>query len=115
MQKKLPFSKLIVLLVIIISTSFICWCCYEMHRLDNLEPIGFIGGGVVALLATVVAAYMSRAKKQGEFDLQLAKIEKVVELQEKHPDMDISQLVNDNNGYYSYGGYGGYEDNTEGY
>ena len=115
MKKKLPFSKLVVILVVIISAVFIGFVCYEMHRLNNLDPVGYIGTSVAGLLTVVVTAYMSRAKKQGEFDLELAKMDKIVELQKENPDIDLSNLINNSNNYYGYGGYGGYEENSEGY
>jgi len=112
MKPKIPFSKFIVVLVTILSTGFIGWSCYEMHRLNDLSPIAYIGAGIVALLATVVGTYMWRAKQQDKFKIAMNRITIVAELQKKYPDMDLSGLLadSDNSGFY----YGGYESNIEG-
>lgn len=82
-MKKKPFSKLIVSFVIIFVTAFIVFCCYEMHRLGDLSPISYIGTGMVALLSSVVAAYMWRAKQQDMFNLELEKIKEKAKLKEE--------------------------------
>ena len=82
-MKKKPFSKVIVGFVIALVTTFIIFCCYEMHRLGDLSPISYIGTGMIALLSTVVAAYMWRAKQQDMFNLELEKIKEKAKLREE--------------------------------
>ena len=82
-MKKKPFSKVVVVFVIILVTAFIIFCCYEMHRLGDLSPISYIGTGMIALLSTVVAAYMWRAKQQDMFNLELDKIKEKAKLREE--------------------------------
>ena len=82
-MKKKPFSKVVVIFVIILVTAFIIFCCYEMHRLGDLSPISYIGTGMIALLSTVVAAYMWRAKQQDMFNLELEKIKEKAKLREE--------------------------------
>ena len=82
-MKKKPFSKIVVVFVIILVTAFIIFCCYEMHRLGDLSPISYIGTGMIALLSTVVAAYMWRAKQQDMFNLELEKIKEKAKLREE--------------------------------
>lgn len=82
-MKKKPFSKVVVVFVIILVTAFIIFCCYEMHRLGDLSPISYIGTGMIALLSTVVAAYMWRAKQQDMFNLELEKIKEKAKLREE--------------------------------
>lgn len=82
-MKKKPFSKVIVGFVIVLVTVFILFCCYEMHRLGDLSPISYIGTGMIALLSTVVAAYMWRAKQQDMFNLELEKIKEKARLREE--------------------------------
>ena len=85
-MKKKPFSKVVVVFVIILVTVFIIFCCYEMHRLGDLSPISYIGTGMIALLSTVVAAYMWRAKQQDMFNLELEKIKEKAKLREEFGD-----------------------------
>lgn len=82
-MKKKPFSKVVVVFVIVLVTAFILFCCYEMHRLGDLSPISYIGTGMIALLSTVVAAYMWRAKQQDMFNLELEKIKEKAKLREE--------------------------------
>lgn len=82
-MKKAPFSKIIVGFVIALVTAFVIFCCYEMHRLGDLSPISYIGTGMIALLSTVVAAYMWRAKQQDMFNLELEKIKEKAKLREE--------------------------------
>lgn len=82
-MKKKPFSKVVVVFVIILVTVFIVFCCYEMHRLGDLSPISYIGTGMITLLSTVVAAYMWRAKQQDMFNLELEKIKEKAKLREE--------------------------------
>lgn len=98
-MKKVAFSKLIVGFVITLVTAFVVFCCYEMHRLGDLSPISYIGTGMIALLSTVVAAYMWRAKQQDMFNLELEKIKEKAKLREELGDNfkdEVMTEVNDN-------------------
>lgn len=92
-MKKKPFSKVIVGFVIALVTAFIIFCCYEMHRLGDLSPISYIGTGMIALLSTVVTAYMWRAKQQDMFNLELEKIKEKAKLREELGDNFVDETV----------------------
>lgn len=92
-MKKKPFSKVIVGFVIALVTAFIIFCCYEMHRLGDLSPISYIGTGMIALLSTVVAVYMWRAKQQDMFNLELEKIKEKAKLREELGDNFVDETV----------------------
>ena len=54
-------SKLFTDLSFLLAFGFVVFCCYEMHRLQDLTPIAYLGAGVLVLLGLVVNAYMKRA------------------------------------------------------
>ena len=85
-KKKTEFSKLVVARTEILAWLFVAFACYEMHRQNTLEPIAYIGAGIVGLLSIVVGAYMWRAKQKDFADLEFEKIKKMAELREKKGD-----------------------------
>lgn len=60
-KKKIEASKLFTDLSFCLAFGFVIFCCYEMHRLQDLTPITYLGGGILILLGIVVNAYMKRA------------------------------------------------------
>lgn len=104
MKRKKPFSKTLVMLVIVIAVGFIAFSCYEMHRLCDLTPIAYIGSGIIGLLATVVAMYMWRAKQSDLYDLEIRKIKDKARLRrrlgEYYSDETVTQVQDDNTGGY---------------
>ena len=85
-MKKQEFSKKVVKTTMIGAWSFIAFVCYEMHTQQTLEPIAYIGTGIVALLTAVVGAYMWRAKQKDLCDLEFEKVKRMAELREKYGD-----------------------------
>lgn len=69
-----------------IAVGFIAFVCYEMHRLQDLSPVAYIGPSIVGLLATVLGAYMWRAKAQSKTDLEWEKTKQLTLWREKHPE-----------------------------
>ena len=72
-RKKTPFSKAVVILAVMIAVCFIVWCCFEMHRLDDLSPVAYIGTSIIGMFAAVVSGYMWRAKQSDLYDLEMRK------------------------------------------
>lgn len=79
MSKK-PFSKCAVSYVLFLASAFLIWACYEMHRLNDLTPIAYIGTGVVGLIAAALGFYVWRAKASDTYDLAVKKSKKEQEL-----------------------------------
>lgn len=75
-MKRLPFSKAVIAYVLFLSSAFLVWACYEMHIQMNLEPIAYIGTGVIGLIAAALGFYVWRAKASDAYDLALKKAEK---------------------------------------
>lgn len=95
-KKSREFSKLVVARTEVLAWLFVIFACYEMHRQNNLEPIAYIGAGVVGLLSIVVGTYMWRAKQRDFADLEFERIKKMAELREKkgeHVQNDMLQQL----------------------
>ena len=75
-EKKLPpTSKIMGWTVVIICVVFLAWCCYEMHRQNDLSPLAYIGGEICAMLTTSFGLYCWRAKATDTFKIALLKAE----------------------------------------
>lgn len=74
--KSIPFSKMVIAYVLFLASAFLIWACYEMHIQMNLEPIAYIGTGVIGLIAAALGFYVWRAKASDAYDLVLKKVEK---------------------------------------
>ena len=72
-RRKTPFSQTVVILAVVVAICFIAWSCYEMHRLNDLTPIQYIGDRIIRMLYIVIAAYMWRAKQSDLYDLEIRK------------------------------------------
>ena len=77
---KKPYSKCVVSYVLFLASAFLIWACYEMHRLNDLTPIAYIGTGVVGLIAAALGFYVWRAKASDTYDLAVKKAKKEQEL-----------------------------------
>lgn len=77
---KKPYSKCAVSYVLFLASAFLIWACYEMHRLNDLTPIAYIGTGVVGLIAATLGFYVWRAKASDTYDLAVKKAKKEQEL-----------------------------------
>ena len=85
-KPKREFSKKVVTTTMYGSWAFILFACYEMHIQQTLEPIAYIGAGIVGLLSIVIGAYMWRAKQKDLADLEYEKVKKMTALRVKHGD-----------------------------
>lgn len=74
-MKKLPFSKALVLVAVVVSIVFVVWCCFEMHVQRNLEPVAYIGPSIVGMLTVVLSGYMWRAKQSDLYDLEIKRMQ----------------------------------------
>lgn len=75
-EKKLPpTSKIMGWTVVIICVAFLVWCCYEMHRQNDLAPLAYIGGEIGAILTASFGLYCWRAKATDTFKITLLKAE----------------------------------------
>lgn len=77
---QISFSKKIIASVIIFGIIFLVWCCYEMHRLNDLTPLAYIGGGVIGLMATAIGFYVWRARATDAYELAKQKLNEEKEL-----------------------------------
>lgn len=85
-KDKIPTSKFALFVVLVLVVVFVVWCCYEMHRLNDITALAYIGPAVVALGAAVVAVYMWRAKQTDMVQLEMKRLEMIAELKAKHGD-----------------------------
>ena len=85
-SRKIPTSKFALFVVLVLVVVFVIWCCYEMHRLNDITALAYIGPAVVALGAAVVAVYMWRAKQTDMVRLEMKRLDMIAELKAKHGD-----------------------------
>ena len=91
----IEFSKICVAISFLISILFIFYCCYEMHVQQNLDPISYIGGGILVCLAIIVRAYMKRAYQKDIAMIEIKKAEQLSELKEKHGEDFVYDTIED--------------------
>ena len=96
--KKTEYSKTVTTTVVAIfsalAVAFIIFVCYEMHRLGDLSPVGYIGPSIAGILASVIGFYMSRAKAKSQTDLEWEKTKRLTLYREKHPDAFVEGVIN---------------------
>lgn len=107
-RKTVPWSKVLTASIVLLVYGFIAWACVEMHRLGDLSPLSYIGTAVIGLLATVVAAYMWRAKQSDLFQLDLRKSEEMAKLRREYGQDFRSERVQQPGDSDFYSGYSGY-------
>ena len=90
---KWEFSKIVVITTLVGAWAFVLFVCYEIHIQQSLEPITYIGTGIVGLLTVVIGAYMWRAKQKDLSDLEFKKIEKMAKLREQYGDNVQSETI----------------------
>lgn len=83
-KKYIEFSKICVATSFILVIAFIVFTCYEIHIQQNLDPISYIGSGILLCLAIIVRAYMKRAYQKDLAMIEIKKTEKLSQLKEKH-------------------------------
>lgn len=97
--KKTEYSKIVTTTVVTIfstlAVTFVIFVCYEMHRLGDLSPVGYIGPSIAGILASVIGFYMSRAKAKSQTDLEWEKTKRLTLLREKHPEAFIEGTIAD--------------------
>ena len=99
-EKKLPpTSKVMGWTVVIICVAFLIWCCYEMHRQNDLSPLAYIGGEIGAILTASFGLYYWRAKATDTFKIALLKAEL-----EKQEGITINTNVPQDSGTENYMG-----------
>lgn len=86
-----------------LAVGFVVFVCYEMHRLNDLSPVAYIGPSIVGLLASVLAFYMWRAKAKSQTDLEWEKTRQLTALRKKHPEAFVEGVVNVNNDFANGG------------
>lgn len=97
-EKKLPpTSKIMGWTVVIVCVAFLVWCCYEMHRQNDLSPLAYIGGEIGAILTAAFGLYCWRAKATDTFKIALLKAEL-----EKQEGTIINQDVPQDSGIANY-------------
>ena len=79
----IEFSKICVSVAFLLSVTFIVFVCVEMHRQNNLDPVSYIGAGVLLCLASIVRAYMKRAYQKDLVQLEIEKAKKLSQLKEE--------------------------------
>ena len=67
----------------LLSIAFVIFVCVEMHRQSNLDPVSYIGAGVLLCLAIIVRAYMKRAYQKDLVQLEIEKAKKLSQLKEE--------------------------------
>ena len=79
-------SKLFTDLSFLLAFGFVVFCCYEMHRLQDLTPIAYLGAGVLVLLGLVINAYMKRAAAKDLANQKIYETKIMSELKKKYGD-----------------------------
>ena len=99
-EKKLPpTSKIMGWTVVIICVAFLIWCCYEMHRQNDLSPLAYIGGEIGAILTASFGLYCFRSISTDTFKIALLKAEL-----EKQEGITINTNVPQDSGIENYMG-----------
>ncbi len=91
----IEFSKVCVAVAFLLSLGFIVYVCVEMHLQQNLEPVSYIGAGLLLCLGIIVRAYMKRAYQKDLVNLELEKAKKLTQLKEKHGDDFVYEPISD--------------------
>lgn len=79
----IEFSKLSVSVILLIAIGFLIFVCYEMHRLNDLSAVAYIGGGLIVCIGIVIHAYMKRAYQKDMVDLEIKKAKQLTAIKKK--------------------------------
>lgn len=93
-RSKIAFSKKMIAYVLFMCSFFIAFICYEMHRLEDLSAVAYIGTGIIGLMATSVGFYTWRAKQSDMYDLAKTK---ALEEKEMGVSIDVKDFKDDIN------------------
>ena len=91
----IEFSKICVGVSFLLTVGFIVYVCVEMHLQQNLDPVSYIGAGILLCLGIIVRAYMKRAYQKDLVNLEIEKAKKLTQLKEKHGDGFVYEPIND--------------------
>lgn len=91
----IEFSKICVSVAFLLSVTFVVFVCVEMHRQNNLDPVSYIGAGLLLCLAIIVRAYMKRAYQKDLVLLEIEKAKKLSKLREETGDNFTYEPIND--------------------
>jgi len=94
-RKKMEFSKKVTIASVVLTYLFILFVCYEMHETQNLDPVAYIGAGIVIMLAICVKAYMKRAYQQDLVNMKVNQAEKLSELKAKYGENFVYENIDD--------------------
>ena len=94
-KRKMEFSKKVTIAAVLLAYAFIMFVCYMMYKTENLEPISYIGAGIVVMLAICVKAYMKRAYQQDLVDLEVEKAKQLSELKTTYGDDFVHDDIED--------------------
>ena len=110
----IPWSKILTVAVLLLVYGFVIWACYEMHRLNDLSPIGYMAASIIGLLATTIATYFWRAKHKDLVEQDMVFTRFMAELNKEFPGARPYKTQQPGDGSYSpFGSWGG-SDSGEG-
>ena len=93
--KHVEFSKISVAMAFLLAFGFVIFVCYEMHIQQNLEPVSYIGAGVLLCLAIIVRAYMKRAYQKDLADIEIEKTRRLTEIKKEAGDDFVYERIED--------------------
>lgn len=100
-QRKKPvffeYSKICVAAAFVLTAAFLIYICVEMHLQQNLEPVSYVGGGLLICLGIIVRSYMKRAHQKDVVNLEIDKTKQLSKLKEEHGDNFVYERVEDVN------------------
>ena len=79
----IEFSKICVSAAFLLSIAFVIFVCVEMHRQSNLDPVSYIGAGVLLCLAIIVRAPLKRGYPKPVVQPQVEKAKQRSKLKEE--------------------------------
>lgn len=79
-------SKLLVYFAFALACGFVIFCCFEMHRLQDLTPVAYLGAGMLVLLGFVVKSYMVRAAAKDMSQIKMIETAELSKLRKKYGD-----------------------------
>lgn len=91
----IEFSKICVACIFLLSVAFIVFVCVEMHIQCNLEPVSYIGAGILVCLGIVMRAYMKRAYQKDLTDIEIEKAKRLTELKKESGDDFVYERIED--------------------
>lgn len=94
-KQHVEFSKITVSLTFLLCVAFIVYVCVEMHLQSNLEPVAYIGGGLLICLGLIVRAYMKRAYQKDLVQLEIEKAKQLSRLKEEAGDNFTYEPISD--------------------